>query len=299
MAVAVSGGPDSLALLLLAHAAGQAATALTVDHGLRAASAQEARFVAALAAARGIPHHILPVTVAAAGDGIQAAARAARYQAMGDWCADAGVGVLLTAHHVDDQAETLLMRLARGAGIGGLAGIRRERPLRAGVTLLRPLLGWKKADLVALVRAAGIDAVDDPSNRSTRYDRTAARALLAESPWMDAGRIAASAAHLGQAEAALDWMAQRMLAERMTRQGDAICLNPDDLPDELVRRMLVLLFAAFGEAPDGPSLSRLAARLAAGSAATLGSVKASPGQVWRFERAPPRRAAANGASIVH
>ncbi len=300
LAVAVSGGPDSLALMLLAHAVpGLTVTALTVDHGLRPEAAEEARFVAALAAARGIAHHILPVRVEDCGQGVQAAARAARYAAMGGWCASAGVGLLATAHHADDQAETLLMRLARGAGVGGLAGIRRERPLTAQVTLLRPLLDWKKAELVAIVRAAGIDPVDDPSNRSPHYDRTAARALLAESPGLDPARIAASAAHLAQADAALDWTARRLLAERMRREGPVIFLNPQDLPAEIVRRMLVMLFAAFDEAPDGPSLARLRARLDAGSAATLGTVKASPGQAWRFERAPPRRGAANGASIVH
>jgi len=128
LAVAVSGGPDSLALMLLAHAVpGLTVTALTVDHGLRPEAAEEARFVAALAAARGIAHHILPVRVEDCGQGVQAAARAARYAALGGWCASAGVGLLATAHHADDQAETLLMRLARGAGVGGLAGIRRKR----------------------------------------------------------------------------------------------------------------------------------------------------------------------------
>ena len=298
LAVAVSGGPDSLALLLLAHGvAGARITALTVDHGLRAESAAEARFVAALSADLGVAHHILPVIVEASGDGPQAAARAARYEAMGTWCAAAGIGALLTAHHADDQAETVLMRLARGAGVGGLAGIRRERPLNDAVTLVRPLLGWKKAELVAIVRAAGVDAVDDPSNRSPRYDRTAVRALLAESPLFDPARIAASASHLAEADAALDWATARALADRLTRKEDAILLNPADLPAEIVRRMLVTVFAAFGPVPDGPSLARLGERLAAGSAATLGGVKASPGAFWRFAPAPPRRGAANGQAL--
>src|SRR3546814_18792599 len=107
---------------------------------------------------------------------------------------EAGVTIRMTAHHADDQAETLLMRLARGSGLSGLSGVRARRSGK-GVTIMRPLLGYRKTELAEIVRAAGLIAADDPSNRSQAYDRTPARALLAAAPWLDPLRITASAAH--------------------------------------------------------------------------------------------------------
>lgn len=280
--LAVSGGPDSLALLLLAIVSGPVRAA-TVDHGLRPESRTEAERVAAICAERGVPHDILTLDLPL-GTG-QAEARAARYAALGDWCAAHELTHLATAHHADDQAETLLMRLARGAGLSGLAGVRRERQLRPGVTLIRPLLERRKAELEAIVAAAGLAPVRDPSNMDPRYDRTAARALLAATHWLDADRIAQSAAHLAEAEAALDWTTERLAAERIA--GDS--LDARDLPPELVRRLMLQLFARFGDAPRGPELARLIATLRKGRAGTLGGVKVSPGERWTFAPAPPRR----------
>lgn len=304
--LAVSGGPDSIALLLLAAAArpGRVAAA-TVDHGLRAEAAGEAAFVAALCAGRDVPHATLRIRVAPAGTGLQAAARTARYAALADWCGAQGIGTLATAHHADDQAETLLMRLARGAGLAGLAAIRDGRPLHddravGGPRLVRPLLGHRKAGLVALVRAAGIVPVDDPSNRDPRHDRTAARALFAATPWLDPARLAASAAHLAEAAAALDWAADRAWAERAVRSGDALTFDPAGLPDELVRRLLVRALAGFGgPAPDGPEIARLKAALDAGRTATLAGVLAHGGAIWRFSAEPPRRRGPSPALHCH
>lgn len=283
LGVAVSGGPDSLALLLLAAARhpGQVRAA-TVDHGLRRGSAEEAAAVAEICRARGIPHDILTVSVRGS---LQAAARAARYRALADWAVANRLPFLATAHHADDQAETLLMRLARGAGVGGLAGARRQRPLAPGVTLVRPLLGHRKAELEALVAAAGLTPVHDPSNRDPRFDRTAARQLLAATPALDPARLARSAANLAEAEEALAWTVDRLATERIA--GDA--LDPAGLPPELVRRLVARLFAAHGATPSGPELSRLIACLEAGQAATLAGLKALPGPRWRFVPAPPRR----------
>lgn len=289
--LAVSGGPDSVALLLLAHAAfpGRIAAA-TVDHGLRAGSAGDGRFVAAICGERSIPHATLPVTVERTGEGLQAAAREARYTALGGWCRDAGCAALLTAHHADDRAETLLMRLARGAGIGGLAGIREARDLGAGVPLLRPLLGWRRAELAAIVDGAGITPLADPANRDPRHDRTAVRALLAETPALDPARLAASAAHLAQAEAALAWAAEREWRARSGCEGTAIRLDPAGLPPELVRRLVLRAIAeAGGGVPRGTALAGFIATLTAGGVATLAGVRGAGGGYWRFTAARPHR----------
>ncbi|MBS0502200.1 MAG: tRNA lysidine(34) synthetase TilS [Proteobacteria bacterium] len=279
--VAVSGGPDSLALLLLAAEAQPGRVrAATVDHGLRPEARAEADAVAAVCARLGVPHAILSVAVEGS---VQAGARAARYAALADWCRAQALNWLATAHHADDQAETLLMRIARGAGLSGLAGVRARRPLSEGVTLIRPLLDWRKAELETL--AAPLSPALDPSNADPAYDRTAARALLASTPWLEAERLAASAAHLAEAEAALHWAADQAFAERV--RDDT--LDPAGLPPEIVRRLVLHIFAAFGEAPRGPELARLIAALQEGRAVTLGTVKASPGRRWTFAPAPPRR----------
>jgi tRNA(Ile)-lysidine synthase len=291
--IALSGGPDSLALLLLANALGPV-MAMTVDHDLRPDSTSEAEAAGAVARSLGIPHEIARVSVAAGGDGLQGEARRARYAALGAWARREGLAAILTAHHADDQAETLLMRLSRGAGLSGLTGIRPARPLDeadpAGPWLLRPLLGWRKIELEAIVAAAGIDPARDPSNQSDRFDRTAARTLLADTPWLDPIRLAASASHLRDADEALATTTDRFLAEALSVEEDGIGLNPGDTPREIVRRALRWLFSAhFDARPDGPGLDRLMATLAAGGTATLGPVLARGGAVWRFTPAPPRR----------
>ena len=290
IAAAVSGGPDSLALMLLAHTAfGDRLTVLTVDHGLRAASADEARTVARMCAARGIGHVTLAVSVDGRG-GLQAAARDARYAAMRDWCVGHGVGALLTAHHADDQAETVLMRLVRGAGVGGLAGVRPLRELAPGLRLVRPLLGWRRVELAAIVDGAGLVAVDDPANRDPRHDRTRARFLIAETAWVDPARLAASAAHLADAETALDWATEVLAAERITHVDGVTALDPAGLPRELLRRLALAALARHGVDADGPSAAMLIGRLSGGETATLGTIVARPGRRWTFTASPPRRA---------
>lgn len=291
--IALSGGPDSLALLLLAAAAGPV-TAMTVDHGLRAAAADEAQAAGAVAALLGVPHRIARVTVAPAGEGVQGEARRARYAALHQWAREEGLAAVLTAHHADDQAETVLMRLARGAGLSGLGGIRPCRPLDEadpdGPKLLRPLLGWRKAELEAIVAAAGIEPARDPSNHDTRFDRTAARALLAEAKWIDPARVAASASHLRDADSALKALTTEFLDRALLVEGGGVTLTPGSTPRDLVRRALIHLFSRhFGARPDGPGLARLMATLDAGGTATLADVMATGGVTWRFRPAPPRR----------
>ena len=289
LALAVSGGADSLALMALAaDAFGPNAHVLSVDHGLRAEAAAECAMVAGLAQALGLPHRTLTISVATGGD-MQARARAARYAAMGDWCRANGISRLLTAHHADDQAETLLMRLARGSGLAGLSGI---RPLACieGLSVLRPLLGRRRAELAAIVAARGWTPVDDPSNRDSRFGRTAARQLLKGARWLNPGRLAASAAHLAEAEAALAWAAERAFATRSDRRGPDLWLDPEGLPAELRRRLLADGLLAFGHRADGPALARLLARLEAGGTGTLGPVQAGvKNGRWRLRPARPRR----------
>ncbi|HEX2115000.1 MAG TPA: tRNA lysidine(34) synthetase TilS [Alphaproteobacteria bacterium] len=181
VAVAVSGGADSLCLALLAHEwahrRGGTATALTVDHGLRPGSADEAATVGRWLAAFGMPHAVLRWDGVKPSSGVQEAARAARYRLLTGWCRDNGVLHLLVGHHRDDQLETALMRAARGSGPDGLAGMSAivERP---EVRLLRPLLGVPGARLRATLRARGQDWIEDPSNRNLRFARVRLRTAL-------------------------------------------------------------------------------------------------------------------------
>jgi tRNA(Ile)-lysidine synthase len=290
LGLAVSGGPDSLALLLLAAAAypGEVEAA-TVDHGLRAESSDEAAFVADLCRRLGVPHEILRAEVDRSLANLQRAAREARYRALGDWLAARAIVTLATAHHADDQAETLVMRLIRGAGIGGLAGVRAKRALPmpgSPAIVVRPLLGWRRAELRAIVDAAGIRPVDDPSNSDPRFDRARIRAELARNEWLDPVAMARSAAALAEADAALDWVAQRLEEERVVAVQDQLALRPDGIPPELKRRLLLRILARVRPeaAPRGDDTSRLLETLEAGGTATLAGVKCIGGEAWRFER---------------
>jgi tRNA(Ile)-lysidine synthase len=290
LAVATSGGPDSLALLTLAEAAFPGrVTALTVDHGLRAASAAEAAGVAAQCAARGIAHATLLRDGPAFTANMQAQARAARYRLLAEWCVAHGVGLLLTAHHADDQAETLLMRLNRGSGSAGLAGIRAARPLGQGLMLVRPLLGLRKADLLAIAAAGGWQVTDDPANRDPRHDRTAVRALLAGTLGLDVAALATAAAHLAAEAEALDWVAARAWDGRISDTGSGLAIDARGLPAALVQRLLARAVAQIsGQAARGGDIARLAVRLGGGKAGTVAGVMVRPGPVWQLSAAPPR-----------
>ena len=174
LAVATSGGPDSLALALFAEGwarrRGGRVVALIVDHGLRPESAAEARQVGAWLAARGIRHEVLRWEGVKPASGVQEAAREARYALLDEWCGTNGCLHLLVAHHREDQAETYLIRLGAGSGCDGLAAMPAVRELRR-CRLLRPLLGVPKARLVASLRDEGQEFLCDPSNRNPRFER--------------------------------------------------------------------------------------------------------------------------------
>jgi len=291
--VAVSGGPDSLALLLLAVAARPGLIeAATVDHALRAESRAEAEMVASICETLNVPHAILPADWSKPPTAnIQAEARTMRYRLLAGWAEQLDLPALATAHHADDQAETLLMRLARGAGVRGLGGTRARRQLTEAVALIRPLLSWRKSELVALVEDAGLEPVDDPGNRDPRHDRSRVRQALEQADWADPARLAASASALRDADEALDWALAPLITARLRRDEDALIIEPFDLPRELRRRLLAAAFAELGApAPRGPDLMRALESLEAGQTVTLSGLKLEGGSFWRLAPAPPRRA---------
>lgn len=289
LGVAVSGGPDSLALLLLAHAAlPERVAAATVDHGLRTESAEEAAFVAGICAMLGVPHTVLTVEVAAGN--VQAEARAARYAALAGWAEAEGLSALATAHHADDQAETLLLRLNRGSGVAGLAGVR-ARGLVPGtrLPLLRPVLGWRQTELAEVV--VGTGAVQDPSNSDDRFDRARLRKALAEADWLDVPALAQSASHLGDADAALDWAAAREWAECVSTAPLGLTYRPN-APRAVALRVLTRIVTELdGDAPRGSAIARLFDSLLARQPASIGGLVARVmPEGWSFTRAPQRRA---------
>lgn len=270
----------------------------TVDHGLRAEAADEARGVAALCARLGVPHATLPLNLGG-GSAIQARARAARYAALADWAGAQGLAGIATAHHLDDQAETLAMRLNRGAGVRGLAGMRADAvvPGAAPLPLWRPLLGWRRVELAAVVAGAGILAADDPSNRDSRFERVRVRAGLAGADWLEPGGWAASAQHLGEADAALDWTVQQLFDQGWQPAADGpggVLAVPCGLPRVLALRLLERVIAALAPAapsPRGAELARWHQALAQGQVATLAGLRGEgKGRAWHFLPAPPHRA---------
>ena len=290
LGLAVSGGPDSCALLLLACAAlpGRVEAA-TVDHGLRPESGAEAASVAALCKRLGVPHRTLAVKVAPGN--VQSRARAARYKALGDWAAAEGLAALATAHHADDQAETLLMRLNRASGVAGLAGARARGTVpNMMIPLLRPLLGWRREDLAGIVKQAGIEVVSDPSNLDDAFDRVRLRKDIAGADWLDIEAIARSASHLADADAALDWAALRAWDESVTREGNDLTYRPG-APRAISLRVIARIVTEMDAAePRGSAIARLFEALSAGESASIGSLVARPGaEGWRFARAPKRK----------
>ena len=277
-------------MLLLAQQAFPAAiAAATVDHGLRTGSASEAALVAQICAELNVPHEVLSVTVPAGN--LQAQARAARYAALAGWAERTGLAALLTAHQADDQAETLVLRLQRGSGVAGLAGVR-GRGVVPGtrLPLLRPLLGFRRAELAALVAAAGLKAVADPSNEDERFDRARLRKVLAGADWLDVPALAASAAHLADADAALDWAAAREWSECVIKAPLGLTYRPT-APRAVALRVIARIVTELdGEAPRGAAAARVFESLLAGQPASIGVLvaRATP-EGWSFTKAPRRR----------
>jgi tRNA(Ile)-lysidine synthase len=275
LALAVSGGPDSVALMHLAArwraglARGPRLSVLTVDHGLRPESRQEAEFVARLAAMLGLTHAILTWREPDAKTGrIQERARVARYDLMTNHCHANAIPALVTAHTLDDQAETFLMRLKRGSGLDGLAAIP-EQGEWSGIAVLRPLLDVPKARLVATLVADGIECVSDPSNLDRRFERgrmrASADALAALGLAPEA--IALSARRLRRAREALDSAARDFLAaHNETSEAGYALVDAQALcsaPAEIALRVLSELIGLIGGGETPVQLAKLESLLAA------------------------------------
>jgi tRNA(Ile)-lysidine synthase len=293
IALAVSGGPDSLALMSLVHrvraCGGLRAeiTVLSVDHGLRAGSREETLMVAEMAHRLGFGHAILtwspPVHHAG---GLQASARAARYGLMAAYCHAHDIPALVTAHHLDDQAETMLMRLKRGSGLDGLAAIP-EQSVWSGIIVLRPLLDVPKARLKATLNAEGIGWVDDPSNIDPRFERVRVRAAsdALAALGLTPQALARSAQRLRRARAALDHVTGDFLAAHSVMSEAGYCtLDGNALasaPDEIALRALARVVEAVGARSLPIRLAKIEAMLDALKAApakthTIGGCRLQP-----------------------
>ena len=246
--------------------------------------------MARLCQALDLPHRTLTVTVAAGN--IQAEARRARYAALAGWIETQGLAALATAHHADDQAETLLLRLNRASGVAGLAGTRARGVVPGtAVPLLRPLLDWRRSELAAILADAGVSAAQDPSNVDDRFDRARLRKALAGANWLDIDAIAQSASHLADADSALDWAAAREWTERVSRAGLGLAYRPQ-APRAVALRVIARIVAELdGEEPRGSAVARLFDSLVARQTCSIGNLVARPSfEGWSFVPAPKRRA---------
>lgn len=313
LVLAVSGGPDSTALLWLAarwrasRTSGPKLIAVTVDHGLREDAAAEARAVAKLARKSGIAHRTLRWTGRKPKTGLPHAARLARYRLLAEAARKAGAAAILTAHTLDDQAETVLIRMSRGSGLTGLAGMARSAPLPGGdgaLQLIRPFLGIAKSRLIATLEAAKIPFADDPTNRDPRFTRARLRGLMPRlaGEGLDARRLATLARRLARAETALagaaveafDRLAETKPGRTAFERAEFAALTP-----ETALRLLGRAVDALGD--EGPvelgkleALSGALAPVLADPGGRLrrtlaGAVIAVTGTSVTVERAPPRR----------
>ncbi len=298
LGLAVSGGPDSFALLALAHAAipGEVAVA-SINHGLRPEAASEVASVQSVCERLAIPFSALSVEVPPGN--IQAMARKARYAALADWASNQSVSAIATAHHANDQAETLLMRLTRGSGLAGLAGVRdRTRVPDTDIPLIRPLLDWTKSELSEVVDQSGITPVSDPSNADQQFERVRVRQHLAEHDWLDPVQLATSADNLSDAWRAIEWYAERDWAERVRPDGAGFDYEMG-VPRAIAIETIVRIVGELGAVVTRGEAARAYDRLQNGENASLGGVLAvtssgagnpagADGPTWRFAKEPPR-----------
>lgn len=276
-------------LVLCAQAIPDRFEVATVDHGLRAEAAAECALVETTCTACGIACTTLKVALASGN--LQQEARRARYAALGDWAAQRGLVALATAHHTDDQVETLLMRLNRGSGLGGLAGIRpTARVPGCAVPVIRPLLAFRRSELAEVVAAAGVQCVADPSNQDDRFDRVRVRAALAGAEWLDPALLARSASLLGEAEETLAAMADQAWIEGAMEAGANVSV-PVSPWREITLRLLERALATFDRQAPRSELAALLDMLGGeGAKANLAGVLVTRrGDRFECTPEPPRR----------
>ncbi|SDJ88328.1 tRNA lysidine(34) synthetase TilS [Aliiruegeria lutimaris] len=314
--IAVSGGGDSMALLRYMHTIakpeGVGLAAVTVNHGLRDAAADEAEFVAKQSASLGIPHETLRWTDRDPTGNLQAEARTARYRLLADWAQDEGIAVVMIGHTADDQAETLMMNLMRGSGVDGLCGMPQEFS-RYGMRFVRPLLGVSRAGLREYLEELGQAWVEDPSNEDIRYARVRIRQILTELEplGLTRQRLLDMAGRMRDAE--------EVLQDRMATLAEKIELHCGDvlLPEAVFRaaprdtrhRFLASALSSLSGQEYRPRFQPLSELAAAGDgvlygcrvttrggmiriareAAALENVTAAPGEIWdrRFRLTGP------------
>jgi tRNA(Ile)-lysidine synthase len=282
IAVAVSGGGDSLALMHLLAAFAKATKrpapiVLTVDHGLRKSSVADAKQVSAWAKAAGLKAHVLAWRGQKPKTGLEAAAREARYRLMGAWLVKHRIAALLVGHTQDDQAETFLLRLARGSGLDGLSAMQARAPWPLpefeSLAVHRPLLGATRDELRAYLKSRKQPWLDDPMNDDSAFDRVKIRKALGAlaDAGLSSARIAAAAAHLGRARAALETVTQAVLVRALKPARDGVLLDPAVLaaaPREVgLRALAAVLMAVSGQAyrPRFEALERLLGAIASGA----------------------------------
>ncbi|WP_235933257.1 tRNA lysidine(34) synthetase TilS [Paragemmobacter ruber] len=279
--MAVSGGGDSLALLHLAVEAGCTVAVATVDHGLRPEAADEAAAVGAACAALSVPHDILHWRWDGQGN-LQDAARRGRIAALAAWAQGRGLRAVALGHTQDDIAETFLMRLARDAGVDGLAAMAARREVD-GIAFLRPLLGVGRAELRGWLLQRGVSWADDPSNDDPRFDRVRARRALAAmaDAGVDGAAIAALAGKMAEVRAALEATTAEAAARLVRIDGGDVILDTQGLaalPAEIRRRLLlaaVMWIASAEYGPRGAEMERFVAAALEGRVATLAGCRTS------------------------
>ena len=258
IAVAVSGGADSMALMNMA--AGENPAVLHVDHGLRAAAKKDSEFVARAAAALGLSAVILKWTGAKPKTGVEAAARKARYELLLDWCRENGVEYLLVAHNADDQIETFLMNLGRGSGVYGLAAMRSEQTLD-GITIARPLLSVSRAELEKYCAENNIKYIHDEMNDDMGFTRVKIRKnrhLLRDRLDISDDRILTAIENLGRVRDMLENNVDELI-KNILIDGRAIFASNylSDMPDELRLKFLSQILQTIGNTAYGPRLEKI------------------------------------------
>lgn len=295
VAVAVSGGSDSVALLHLLHHClgdeGVSICAATVDHGLRPEAQTEARQVANVCRELHVDHSILVWHGEKSGGNLQDQARRARYELLTDWAKSSGASVLAVGHTADDQAETFLMRLARGSGVSGLAAMPPRRTVN-GVTLIRPLLNVRRHDLRSYLRKRSIQWIDDPSNADERFERVRVRNALEslEPLGLTVPVLAKVASHMKRARDALDWYSFVAAKDIAHIRAGAVSFDARGFriqPEEISRRLVVRAVSWVGRTEYAPRQTAIDEALTAirdSTSATLNGCRilTRAGQIWIF-----------------